>query len=305
MFKKVFLFLWFILFVGCASKKPISWQNRVLDNRVEALPLSYLEYGVEHSETILFLHGFGESKETWRFLVPKLSQKYHLILLDLKGFGASPKPEDEAYSVYDQAKLVALFMAQKQLKDVTLVGHSLGGGVALVLALMQKDKLIPKRLKQLILINSMSYKQQLPSMLRLLNRPIIGFLAIHIASNDYMAEEAYRYAFYNDDLIPKESVEASSNYMSYPLAKYAYLQTVEQLIPDDIEIIQRRYREILLRTLIMWGREDVSIGLYQGKRLHRNLKNSKLILFSKVGHSPHEEVPQKVTREILKFMEAH
>ena len=304
MFKKVFLFLWFILSVGCASKSPISWQNRVLESRVEALPLTYLEYGVEHSETILFLHGFGESKETWRFLVPKLSQKYHLILLDLKGFGASPKPKDEAYSVYDQAKLVALFMAQKQLKDVTLVGHSLGGGVSLVLALMQKDRVMPKRLKQLILINSMSYKQQLPSMLRVLNRPIIGFLAIHLASNDYMAKEAYRYAFYNDDLIPKESVEASSNYMRYPLAKYAYLQTVEQLIPDDIEMIERRYREILLRTLIMWGREDVSIGLYQGRRLHRDLKNSKLIIFSKVGHSPQEEVPQKVTREILRFMEA-
>jgi len=301
------LFLGYILlFTACATKQPVTWQKRIVEEQnSSSIALIYTEYGNPKNKTLLFLHGFGESKETWRFLVPKLSQKYHLVLLDLKGFGQSPKVEDHAYSVYDQAKEVASFIKKKNLEDVTVVGRSFGGGVALVLALMQKDKLMPEKIEKLILINSMSYKQGLPSMLETLNQPIIGFLGIHMLSNDYMAEEAYRFAFYNNDLIPKESTEYASSILSTPLAKYVYLETVEQLIPEDVEMIQRRYKEIDLPTLILWGKEDVSIRVHNAYKLKRDLKKSKLIIFPKIGHMPNEEAPAKVVFEILKFMEKH
>ncbi|CAA6809263.1 MAG: Hydrolase, alpha/beta fold family [uncultured Sulfurovum sp.] len=299
----LFFFFIFLFFTACSQKTPVTWEERIVKAKQKMLPLTYVEYGNPKNKTLLFLHGFAESKETWRFLVPELSKKYHLVLLDLKGFGASPKPEDSHYSVYDQAVLVANFMKEKSLKDVTIVGRSFGGGVALVLALMQKEKLIQKDISRLVLINSMAYKQFLPSMLRILNQPIIGYLAIHTISDDWMAEEGYRYAFYNNNLIPKESLEQASLYLSLPNAKYAYLESVEQLIPDDIEKIQKRYREILLPTLILWGKEDVSISVSKAYKLHRDLKRSKLRIFPKVGHMPNEEAPYRVVREILKFME--
>lgn len=298
-----FFFSILLLFTACSPKVPVSWEERIVHTQEKNVPLTYVEYGNPHNKTLLFLHGFAESKETWRFLVPELSKKYHLVLVDLKGFGASPKPKDSLYSVYDQAVLLARFMKEKSLKDVTIVGRSFGGGVALVLALMQEDKLIPKEISRLVLINSMAYKQYLPSMLKLLNKPIIGYLAIHIAPNDYMAEEGYKYAFYNDNLIPKESLEQTSYYLSLPHAKYVYLESVEQLIPEDIEKTQKRYREILLPTLILWGKEDVSIRVSTAYKLHRDLKNSRLRVFPKVGHIPNEEVPHRVVHEILKFME--
>ena len=303
MFKNIFFLLFVFIFTACSVKQPVTWQERVLKQKDYNTDLVYTQYGNPKNETLLFLHGFGESKETWRFLVPRLSEKYHLVLLDLKGFGQSPKVEDDAYSVYDQANEVASFIKKKKLQEVTVVGRSFGGGVALVLALMQKDKLMAQNIKRLILINSMSYKQGLPSMLKTLNQPIIGYLGIHLMSNDWMAEEAYRFAFYNNDLIPKESTDYASYVLSTPLAKYVYLETVEQLIPDDINSIQRRYREIVLPTLILWGKEDVSIGVHNAYQLKRDLKNSKLVIFPRVGHMPNEEVPQKVVSEILNFME--
>ncbi len=306
MFKHIFLFIViFLFFSACSTKVPITWQERILKPKVKALPLVYFEYGDPKNKTLLFLHGFGESKETWRFLVPKLSQSHHLVLLDLKGFGQSPKIKDHAYSVYDQAREVASFIKEKKLNNITIVGRSFGGGVALVLALMQKDKLISENIKNLVLINSMSYKQNLPSMLKTLNKPIIGFLGIHLISNDWMAEEAYRFAFYNNKLIPKDSVAYASHILSTPLAKYVYLETVELLIPDDINMIQRRYREIALPTLILWGKEDVSIRVNNAYKLNIDLKRSQLKVFPKVGHMPNEEVPKKVVFEILKFMESH
>jgi len=306
MFKNISLFFLISLFFSaCAIKTPVTWQERILKEHNATTELVYTEYGDPKNRTLLFLHGFGESKETWRFLVPKLSQKYHLVLLDLKGFGLSPKVEDGAYSVYDQAREVASFIQKHHLKNLTVVGRSFGGGVALVLALMQKDGLIPKRIDNLILINSMAYKQNLPSMLRTLNKPIIGYLGIHLLSNDWMAKEAYRFAFYNNDLIPKESTAYASSILALPLEKYVYLETVEQLVPEDIDKIERRYREIELPTLILWGEEDVSIGVHNAYKLHRDLRNSRLVILPKVGHIPNEEAPQKVVREILKFMEKH
>jgi len=293
-----------LLLTACSSKHPNTWQERIVKGNQQALPLAYSEYGKGNSKTLLMLHGFGESQKTWRFIVPDLAKKYHIVLVDLKGFGESPKIPDHAYSVYDHAKILVKFIEQKKLTHLNIVAHSLGGGVALVLGLMQRDHLLaPKTIESLTLINSMAFKQALPSMLKTLNRPVVGFLAIHLASNDFMAEEGYRYAFYNDALIPKESVAYTSQCMGYPLAKYAYLQSVEQLVPDDIASIEKRYQKILLPTLILWGKEDVSIRLYQARKLHRMLMNSRLKIFPKVGHMPQEESPKKVIKEIVKFME--
>jgi len=302
MFKKIYIILFYLFLAGCATKTPVTWQERIVKPKVKTLSLVYDEYGKEHKETLLFLHGFGESRHTWRFLVPKLSKKYHLIMLDLKGFGDSPKTEDTLYSVYDQARIVSKFIEEKNLSKLTLVGRSFGGGVSLVLALMQKDRLINPVIERLVLINTMAYKQELPSMLKTLNQPLIGFLAIHLISNEWMAKEGYRYGFYDDALIPKKSVCYSAEALDQPLAKYAYLETVSQLIPDDIVKMQRRYKEITLPSLIMWGKEDVSLRVSKAYKLHRDLKNSRLKIFPKVGHIPQEEVPDKVVAEILKFM---
>ena len=300
--KKFLLILIPILFSACANKVPITWQKRIVENQVKVINLAYEEYGAEHNQTILFLHGFGESKKTWRFITPNLSQKYHLILLDLKGFGLSPKTDDDKYSVYDQALYVQKFIEQHHLKNLTIVGRSFGGGVALILALMQEKKLMNPTLKKMILINTMAYNQPLPSMLRDLKTPIIGYLGIHLLSNHYMALEAYKYAFWNNNKIPKPSVNYSANLMSLPMAKYAYLQTVNNLIPDDVQSIENEYPKITLPTLIIWGKDDVSIHVDKAYRLHRDLKKSQIIILPQVGHMPQEEAPKSVIEAIIKFM---
>jgi len=310
MLKIIFKILPFIFFIGtffsaCSVKVPVTWEKRILEQKVKKLSLVYSEYGKQKNPTLLFLHGFGENRHTWRFLVPRLGVNYHLIMVDLKGFGDSPKTKDDYYSVYDQALLVHQFIEEKGLKNITLVGRSFGGGVSLVLALLQKDKVIEKRINKLILIDTMSYKQNLPSMLRDLKTPIMGYLGIHLLSNTYMAKEAYKYAFYNNDLIPKNSIKYSSIYLSFPHAKYAYLKTVNQLIPDDIERIEKRFSEITLPTLILWGKEDVAIRVDKAYRLHREMPNSSIKVFNHAGHMLQEEIPKRVNREIIKFMEAN
>src|SRR5919106_720766 len=90
---------------------------------------------------LLLIHGFGASTFTWRYVAPDLARTNRVIAVDLKGFGQSDKPFDERYSVYDQAELLAQLIQEKDLRDLTLVGHSFGGGVALLLALEAKERL--------------------------------------------------------------------------------------------------------------------------------------------------------------------
>jgi pimeloyl-ACP methyl ester carboxylesterase len=297
----VYLFIFIIVFNGCASKQvPITWKNRIDIRLQQPIELSYTSLG--HGATILFLHGFGESKHTWRYLERDLARNYRLYSLDLKGFGDSPKIKDGLYSIYDQALLVENFIKKHRLKNVTIVGHSLGGGVAMVLALMAKKHSLS--IRRLVLINTMAYNQQLPSMLRLLNTPVIGPLGLQVMSGHWHALEAYKYAFSDDTKIPNEGVEQSAKMIENPDAKYAYIKTVAQLVPDDIEEMTTRYKKITIPTLIIWGEDDISIGVYNAYRLHYILPNSRLKVFSKIGHMPHEEAPQKVIQEIRKFMKS-
>ncbi|HHH51157.1 MAG TPA: alpha/beta hydrolase, partial [Campylobacterales bacterium] len=187
-------------------------------------------------------------------------------------------------------------------KNLTIAGRSFGGGVALVLALMQEKNMLQTKIDRLILMNTMSYKQPLPSMMRVLQKPIIGYLGIHLLSAETIAKEAYAYAFSNDKLIPKDSVEKSAKLIDMPNAKYAYKQTVDYIIPDDIAKIEKEYKDIKIPTLILWGKDDVSIPYIFGKRLHQDIPNSYFSLFKGVGHMPQEEAPQKVIYEIEKFI---
>lgn len=302
--KKILLiFLSLLFFVGCAEKVPVTWEERVVKNPAKHVTLSYSECGKRDAKTLLFLHGFGENRHTWRFLVADLSKHYHVVLLDLKGFGDSPKSDDDYYSVYDQAHEVTQFIEEHNLENITLVGRSFGGGVALVLALIQEEKLIEKKIERLVLINSMAYRQKLPSMMERLNQPVIGYLGIHLLNDRWIAHEAYKFAFYDDSLIPQKSVDYAERYLGLPLAKYAYLKTVNQLIPDDLTKMEKQYKKITLPTLILWGKEDLSIPIRTAHRLHHDLKNSHLKILSDAAHMPQEERPHKVSQEILKFME--
>ncbi|MBE3110073.1 MAG: alpha/beta fold hydrolase, partial [Acidobacteria bacterium] len=82
---------------------------------------------------VLLIHGFGASTFTWRGVAPELAQDNHVIAVDLKGFGQSDKPLDERYAASDQAALLAQLIEARDLRDLTLVGHSYGGGIALLL----------------------------------------------------------------------------------------------------------------------------------------------------------------------------
>jgi pimeloyl-ACP methyl ester carboxylesterase len=300
------LLLLVLLPLGGCTTLPVTWDERVAaKNLPPELNLNYKELGKENAENnngevILLLHGFAESSFTWRYLDNDLAKTHHVINLDLKGFGDSPKPKDGRYSVYDQAVAVKDFINQHQLQRVTLVGHSLGGGVALALTLMSKNE--PWEVNRLILIDAAAYQQNLPSMLRDLSTPLLGQLGVYLIPSRVQAKKAYEFSFYDDGKIPKEGVEHAAKSFAKPGSRYVFLQSAKQLIPEDIEKISKQYKNIKQPALIIWGYNDVVVSRRFARRLHKDLRASELKFINHAGHMPHEETPRTVLRVMKAFL---
>lgn len=284
-----------LLLGGCAA--PVSWEARITHPPSPPVSLAYNDTG--RGETLLFLHGFGESRYTWDAVIKALAKDYRCVAPDLKGFGFSPTPDDGRYSVYDQAVAVRALMDDAALDEVTLIAHSYGGGVALVLALMPETA---SRIRRIVLIDSMAYPQKLPSMMRLLALPIIGPLAIHLVPEQYQAKKAYGYAFYDDTRIPPQNIATTARLLTLPGAKRAYLATVRDLIPEDLAQITPRYRDITQPVLLIWGERDGIVKPSIARQLHATLPDSHLRLIPNCGHMPQEERPEAVVQAVRTFM---
>lgn len=268
----------------------------------EPLELHYEAYG--QGKPIIFLHGLGGTLYTWRHLVGPLAPHYRLILFDLKGAGKSPKPFDDKYSMFDQAELIYRFIRQNDMRDVTLVGHSIGGGVALLVALKLNQQ-NSSRLSRLILIDTVSYPQKLPGVIRMLRMPLVGWLGLYLIPDKTKVRNMMESMYYDDSKINPADVEAYAASLTLPGAKYALQQTARQIIPDNIDEIIGTYPRIKVPTLIIWGREDKIIPLENGVRLHHAISNSQLVVIERCGHDPPDERPEEVEAAMGKFLADH
>lgn len=259
-----------------------------------------LMYG--SGDPILALHGLGGSIYTWRhFVGNKRFKNNKLILIDFKGAGDSPKPHDKKYSIIDQADLIYEFIQEYDLKNLTLMGNSYGGAVSLYLAI-RLCKETPNRLSKLILIDSGGYDKDLPTFLKILRTPLIGWLAVHILSPREQADTVLRLSYFDDHKITKEQIDAYARPIGSPGGRYALLQTARQAIPRNLKEIIAQYPSINVPTLILWGLDDKVLPLKLGKMLHKAIPGSRLELINNCGHVPQEERPEETICWVSEFL---
>jgi pimeloyl-ACP methyl ester carboxylesterase len=261
--------------------------------------INYFEAG--QGPPIILLHGFGGCSYSWRFLAPALAQDHRVYTIDLKGFGLSDKPEDGHYAVDDQADMVADFIRSRDLHDLVMMGHSMGGGVTLMTYLkVRNDE--PERIKRLVLIDSAGYPQKLPWFIWLAQAPVLASVGGKLISPHFAAYLVLKKCYYDDDKITEEQIDTYAYYGSLPGAREAVVQTAKQIMPDDIDALTAQYKTISVPVLIIWGAEDEVVPLDVGKKFKRDIPNSELIILPKCGHMPPEEEPGATTRLIQAFL---
>jgi pimeloyl-ACP methyl ester carboxylesterase len=263
------------------------------------LRLAVMEKG--RGRPILLLHGFATSSYTWHAIMPELAKAHRVIAIDLRGFGASDKPLDDHYSIEDQAGAVQAFIEQEDLRDLTIIGHSFGGGVTLTLALKAEQERQP-RIRNIVLVDTIAYRQPVPIFFKLLQVPVVGEVGMTLVPPEVQAGQGLRLAYYDREKITAQDVAEYANTLYSPAAKHALTKTVERIIPDNIDEIASRYKTIKMPTLIVWCEQDKVVPVYLGLRLHEEMRSSEFAIFSQCGHMPQEEKPEDTVRVVQAFL---
>ena len=280
------------------SDKDVSYVS--LSEGANKVRLAYRDKG--SGKPVLLLHGFGASSYTWRHVEPALIASGHRVLtVDLKGFGLSDKPLDENYSIFDQAALITQFITRLKLKDLTVVGHSLGGGVTLVLAL-EKDKKKRKRITKIVLIDSVAYSQNIPIAFSILRTPVLGKISSSLVPLDVQARIALRLAYYDNSKFDSRDVKQYADPLKDKGSRNAMIQTARKIMPENLPELSNRYKTIQIPALIIWCDHDKVIKPNIGLRLHNDLPNSIFRVVRKCGHLPQEEKPQRTVRLLQDFL---
>jgi pimeloyl-ACP methyl ester carboxylesterase len=250
---------------------------------------------------LLLIHGFGASTYTWRHIAPELARDHHVIAVDLKGFGQSDKPFDDHYSVFDQAELLAQLIEDRDLKNLTIVGHSFGGGVALVLAL-KADQRLKGRISKLVLLDTIAYPQDIPVFFRMLDMPLVSHIGVRMVPPILQTRIALRIAYFDNSKIENDEVEAYAAPLRTAAGKHAIIHSARQIMPEGLDEISARYKTITMPTLIMWCDHDRIVPLDVGLKLRRTLPNSSLRIVDGCGHMPQEEQPDATLSYLQDFL---
>lgn len=245
---------------------------------------------------VFFIHGFRAHTFTWRHLIQPLADAgYHVWAIDLIGYGLSDKPDNAPYDVNFFMSQIMAFMKEKQIPIAHMVGNSMGGGIALKLAVEK-----PEKVKSLTLISALGYPLKFPLYLALtrhtphLWNPFLG---------PTMVRNSLKTIVHKTENISSEQVDAY--YMPYrlPGGANATLSTLKQYDNKKLYELCQRYSEIKQPALIIWGEYDSLIPLHHFKKFQKDLPSARCMLIQDCGHIAQEEEPEHVIDAMREFLD--
>lgn len=246
---------------------------------------------------VVLIHGLGMSTYTWRHIAPELSETRRVIAIDLKGFGRSDKPFDQDYSAHDQAKLVAAFLDHRHLNQVTLIGHSFGGEVALLTAIEAKT-----RVARLVLIDAPALPQNFPEATLLVSAPLLPYGFLATTPPELVVRLALGLARAPGRPPPDEDIRAYAAPLYDLGARHALIQTAQGILANETKAWVKAYRRVDQPALLIWCRDDRVVPAATGRRLVRILPNASLTLLRGCNHIPQDERPTAVLSALQEFL---
>ncbi len=292
------------MMAACSSPPPIPPQFDAIERipihtaLVHGQKIAYLAIG--QGEPVVLIHGFGGSMWQWEHQQTTLSKHVRVITLDLLGSGLSDKP-DMAYTPDQMLDFFVGFMDALNLPRATLVGNSMGAGLAIGMALTH-----PTRVAKLILIDGLPdgvmNKLASPSIRRALETSAPSWLVSfgNWLFGGLMIESILKEIVYDPALLTPAVIERSNRNRQQP-GLVAPIMTVRDNLPLWESGFARRLGEITHPTLILWGEEDRVFPIAVGEALQRTIKGSRLVRIPKAGHIPQWEQPAISNDAMVEF----
>lgn len=289
----------------------------VLEAKLAAVPGSNfgIQYRVIHGHrrafvhagsgpALLLIHGIGDCSDTWLDVMARLAKDYTVIAPDLLGHGRSDKPRAD-YSVAGYANAMRDLISVLDVDRVTIIGHSLGGGVALQFAYQYPD-----RCERLVLVSSGGVSREVHSILRLAAAPAASDLALPLlrfGATRYLVQRALQLAQHLETDLGRDAGNLLRVLEALPDAtsRAAFLRTLRAVVDSRgqvITMLDRCYLTSGMPTLLMWGTRDPIIPFHHAQIAHRAMPGSRLEVFDEAGHFPHHYDPDRFVSVLREFL---
>ncbi len=262
--------------------------------------IAYLDEG--HGPPLILIHGYGGSMWQWEYQQLPLAARFRVITPDLIGSGLSDKP-DLDYRPEDLIESMRGLMDALGLSTATLVGNSMGGGVAIGMALTH-----PERVDRLVLIDGLPdhVRERLasPLMQRAVNTRVPVWLARlgnwlfpGTGTEAVLKEIVFDHALLTPAVLDRSTRNRQRANMIAPLL------SIRDSLPLWEQHFATRLNEIRHPTLILWGEQDRLFPPQVGRDLQATIPQARLIVIPDSGHIPQWEQPQAVNRHLIDFLQ--
>lgn len=261
---------------------------------IDGVRLRYREWGSAGADrpTLLLIHGFGNSLQSFRLLAPRLADCCHVIAIDMAGYGLSDKPVDFDYHNGPQAKRLVDAAAKLGLGRVVYIGHSLGGAVALQAAVLDPGA------RGLVLLNPGIISTGVPKIVQVTLPPLPRMSAKLFASREFRGN-FLRQSYFDPSLV----TEAVIDEVMLAARSEGYMAGMTSLMKQyrEGEELQLAGR-VRVATLIPWGDRDRNKPLGEADELQAMIPGAKLVRFANAGHYVHEEAAEGVALAIEEWL---
>jgi pimeloyl-ACP methyl ester carboxylesterase len=247
---------------------------------------------------VLFLHGLFADRTTWGRVMGGLRDGFRLIAPDLPGFGESEKPPTSRfrYGVDAFAEAICDLYAALEVGRAAVVGHGLGGGIALALAARH-----PELVSRLVLIDALCYPPRRDWAHSIALVPFAGGLLF----KQLLGRGGFR-SLYRDTMVSvpealdPERVDAYYDAFNTPAARGSTLETLRAT--RDVSALVADTARVQAPTLVVWGRNDRVFPSSIGQRIARQIRGATFRLLD-TGHAPQEERPEELAAILARFLE--
>jgi len=246
---------------------------------IDGMNINYIVEG--EGNPVVVLHGWGANIETVMPIVNILKSSYQVYAIDLPGFGKSDEPYD-VFGSFEYAEIIKKFIDHFKLEKISLIGHSFGGKLSIIISSKYKDYV-----DKLVLIDSAGL---IPK----------RTLSYHIKVKSYkLAKKLYKlFFFWKKENEIAEIINKKFGSDDYRNSSGIMRKILVKVVNEDLSYL---LEEIECPTLLIWGDLDDATPLYQAKIMEEKIKNSGLVVLEGTGHFSYVEDYNKFALVLKSF----
>ncbi len=253
---------------------------------------------------LLLVHGIGDSSRSWVPLMGPLAERFTVLVPDLLGHGESAKPRAD-YSLAAYANGMRDLLDVVGLDEVTVVGHSLGGGIAAQLAYQH-----PTRVERLVLVSSGGVAREVSPFLRLAATPAADVVLpmLRFAPARLVTAAVIEVLRRSGTDVGRDAEELRRILETLPdvASRGAFSRTLRSVVDwrgQVVTMLDRTYLAQAMGVLLVWGAHDAVIPVSHGYLAHAAMPGSRLDVFPDAGHFPHHQDPQRFVDVLTSFVD--